>query len=55
MLLTKEQLAFSLCDLTQTDYELLNDIIIDYVDKLNDNEFDNLEQYVNSNINEILH
>ena len=26
MLLTKEQLAFSLCDLTQTDYELLNDI-----------------------------
>ena len=53
MLLTKDQLAMSLCELTQGDYDLLNDIIIDYVDNLNDNEFDNLEQHVNNNINEL--
>ena len=53
MLLTKEQLCMSLCELVQGDYDLLNDIIIDYVDNLNDNEFDNLEQHVNNNINEL--
>ena len=41
--------------LVQDDYSLLNDIIIEYVNKLSDNEFDNLEDYVNSNLNEILH
>ena len=54
MLLTKEQLSFSLCELVQGDYELLNDIIISYVNNLNDNEFDNLEDYVNSNLGEII-
>ena len=54
MLLNRQQLALSLCTLTQTDYELLNDIIISYVNNLNDNEFDNLEQYVNNNINELI-
>ena len=53
MLLNRQQLALSLCQLVETDYELLNDIIIDYVDNLNDNEFDNLEQHVNNNINEL--
>ena len=45
----------SLSELSTDDYSLLNDIIIEYVDKLDVDEFDNLEQYVNSNINEILH
>ena len=54
MLLNRQQLAMSLCLLIQTDYELLNDIIISYVNNLNDNEFDNLEDYVNNNINELI-
>ena len=54
MLLNRQQLAMSLCQLTQSDYELLNDIIISYVNNLNDNEFDNLEDYVNSNLGEII-
>ena len=54
MLLNRQQLAMSLCQLVETDYELLNEIIIDYVNNLNDNEFDNLEDYVNNNINELI-
>ena len=55
MLLTKRQMCLSLQQLVQDDYSLLNDIIIEYVNKLSDNEFDNLEDYVNSNLNEIMH
>ena len=55
MLLTRQQLAMSLSQLVEDDYKLLNVIIIDYVSKLNDKEFDDYEQYVNNNINEILH
>jgi len=54
MLLTKDQLAMSLCELTKDDYTLLNDIIIDYVDKLNNKEFQHYEDYVNMNINELM-
>ena len=54
MLLNRKQLAMSLCQLVETDYELLNEIIIDYVNNLNDNEFDNVEDYVNNNINELI-
>ena len=54
MLLNKQQLALSLCKLTQDDYTLLNDIIIDYVDKLNDKDFQHYEEYVNMNINELI-
>ena len=54
MLLTKDQMAMSLCQLVHTDHELLNDIIIDYVDKLNDKEFQDYEDYVNININELM-
>ena len=54
MLLTKDQIAMSLCELTQGDYELLNDIIIEYVDLINDNRFNDLEQYVNNNLNELI-
>ena len=55
MLLTRQQLALSLVQLVQDDYELLNSIIIDYVDDLDDNEFNNAEEYVNDNLNEIMH
>ena len=54
MLFNRQQLAMSLCKLIETDYELLNEIIIDYVNNLNDNEFDNVEDYVNNNINELI-
>ena len=54
MLLTKDQIAMSLCQLVHTDYEFLNDIIIEYVDLIDDNKFNDLEEYVNNNINELM-
>ncbi len=54
MLLNRQQLAMSLCELTQHDYSLLNDIIIDYVNMIDDNKFNNLEDVVNANINELM-
>jgi len=54
MILTKEQLAMSLCELAKDDYTLLNDMIIDYLDRLDDKDIDGLEMYVNSNINELM-
>ena len=54
MLLNKKQLAMSLCELVQGDYNLLNDIIIDYVDNLSDKKFNDYEEYVNNNMNELM-
>ena len=55
MLLNKEQLCMSLCELANDDYTLLNDIIIDYVfNKLNNKELDDYEDYVNNNLGEII-
>ena len=55
MLLTQEQIAMSLCELTKDDYTLLNDIIIDYVyNKLNNKELQDYEDYINININELM-
>ncbi len=54
MLMNRKQLALSLCTLVQDDYTLLNDIIIDYVNNINDNEFDNLERHVNNNLSELM-
>ena len=54
MLLNKKQLAMSLCELVQGDYNLLNDIILDYIDRLDDNDIDGLESYVNRNMNELM-
>ena len=46
MLLNRQQLAMSLCLLIQTDYELLNDIIIEYVTMLgNTNKMHDLHDY----------
>ena len=54
MLLNRQQMCLSLQQLVQDDYTLLNDIIIDYVDKLNNKEFQHYEDYVNMNINELM-
>ena len=54
MLMNRKQLALSLCTLVQDDYTLLNDIIIAYVNNINDNEFDNLERHVNNNLSELM-
>ena len=54
MLLTRDQLAMSLCELTKDDYTLLNDILCDFVNKLSAKEFDDYEQYVNNNLNELI-
>ena len=54
MLLTKDEMSMSLCTLVHIDHELLNDIIIEYVDLIDDNRFNDLEQYVNNNLNELI-
>ena len=55
MLLNKEQLCMSLCQLANDDYTLLNDIIIDYVyNKLNNKDLDDYEDYVKNNLSEII-
>ena len=51
----QQQLCDNLTVLLSEDYELLNDMIIDYLSRLDDKDIDGLESYVNSNINEILH
>ena len=54
MLLNKQQLTQSLLQLVQGDYDLLNDIMNEYVNSLNDKRFNELEDYVNANINELM-
>ena len=54
MLLNKVQLATSLINLTEADSSLINYIIADYVSIIDDNKFDELEQHVNNNLNELI-
>ena len=54
MLLNRQQLAMSLCELTQDNHELLNDILIEYTQLIDNKRFDDLEVYVNNNINELM-
>ena len=54
MLLNKEQLTQSLLQLVQGDYDLLNDIMNEYVESIDNKRFDELEEYVNANLNEII-
>ena len=54
MLLNKKQLVKSLLHLVQGDYNLLNEIISDYVELIDNKQFDELEEYVNANLNEII-
>ena len=52
--LNRQQLALSLCTLVHDDYELLNDILIEYTQLIDNKRFDDLEQHVNNNINELI-
>ena len=55
MLLTRYQIAMSLCELAKDDYQLVNDIIVDYVyNKLNNKELQDYEDYININMNELM-
>jgi len=54
MLLNKQQLTNSLYKLVDSDYGLLYDILTEYVELIDDKRFDDLEQYVNNNINELM-
>ena len=54
MLLNKVQLTTSLINLTEADSSLINYIISDYVSIIDDNKFDDLERYVNNNLNELI-
>ena len=54
MLLNKQQLTQSLLQLVQGDYDLLNDIMNEYVNSIDNKRFDELESYVNSNLNELI-
>ena len=51
MLLTRHQLAMSLCELVKDDSSLLNDIIIEYVTMLgNTNKMHDLHEYTSKEI-----
>ena len=54
MLLNKEQMTKSLLQLVQGDYDLLTIIMYEYVESISNERFDELEEYVNSNLNEII-
>ena len=54
MLLNKGQMTKSLLQLVQGDYDLLTIIVTEYVEGLNDTQFNNMEDYVNSQMNELI-
>ena len=54
MLLNKQQMTKSLLQLVQGDYDLLTIIVTEYVEGLNDTQFNNMEDYVNSQMNELI-
>ena len=54
MLLNKQQLTQSLLQLVQGDYDLLNDIMNEYVNSIDNKRYDELEEYVNSQMNELI-
>ena len=54
MLLTKDQIAMSLCELTKDNHSLLNDIILDYISKLNVKKIQDYEDYINTQLNELM-
>ena len=50
MLSTKEKVAMNLCYLLQGDYELANDIIIEYVDLISNKRLEDLLEFSNNEI-----
>ena len=45
---TKDKVAMNLCYLIQGDYELANDIIIEYVDLISNKRLDDLLEFTNN-------
>ena len=45
---TRDQLAMDLCYLAKEDSQLLNDIIYNYCQLIPNNQFNDLEEYVNN-------
>ena len=54
MLMNRQQLALNLVYLMKEDSHLINDIIVDYVELIDNNRFNDLEDYVNNEISSIL-
>ena len=54
MICNKPQLVKALLQLVECDYDLLNDIMIEYVELIDNKRFDELEEYVNANLNELM-
>ena len=54
MLSTKEKVAMNLCYLVQGDYEILNDIIVEYCELIDDKRFNDLEEYCTKEIRSIV-
>ena len=54
MLLNKKQLTNSLYKLADSDYGMLYDILTEYVELIDTKRFNDLEEYVNNNINELM-
>ena len=50
----RDQLALDLCYLAKKDYSLLNDIIIEYVDLIDNKRFNDLEDVINTELQSIL-
>lgn len=50
----RKQLAMDLCFLVQGDYEILNDIIVEYCELIDDKRFNDLEEYCNNEIRSIV-
>ena len=48
MLSTKEKVAMNLCYLVQVDYELTNDIIIEYLDLVSNKRLEDLLEFSNN-------
>ena len=48
MLTTKEKVAMNLCYLIQGDYELSNDIIIEYLDLVSNKRLEDLLEFSNN-------
>ena len=50
----RKQLAMDLCYLVQGDYEILNDIIVEYCELIDDKRFNDLEEYCTKEIRSIV-
>ena len=50
----RKQLAMDLCYLVQGDYELLNEIIVDYCNLIDNKRFNDLEDVVNNEVRSIV-